>query len=50
MRELYMRKRTLQDKIGQMAMEKPGMNQKLLAMKRSLDELNLFLEKGGKKK
>lgn len=50
MQELYMRKRTLQDKIGQMAMEKPGMNQKLLAMKRSLDEMNRLLEKKDKKK
>lgn len=45
-----MRKRTLQDKIGQMAMEKPGMNQKLLAMKKSLDEMNRLLEKKDKKK
>ena len=45
-----MRKRTLQDKIGQMAMEKPGMNRKLLAMKKSLDEMNRLLEKKDKKK
>lgn len=45
-----MRKRTLQDKIGQMAMEKPGMNQKLLTLKKSMDELNKLLSKSDKKK
>lgn len=46
-----MRKRTLQDKIGQMVMEKPGMNQKLLSIKKSLDEMNqILLKNDGKKK
>lgn len=45
-----MRKQSLQDKIGQMAMEKPGMNQKLLSLKKSLDELNKILSKNDKKK
>lgn len=45
-----MRKRTFQDKIGQMAMEKPGMNKKMLMIKKSLDELNKLLEKSDRKK
>lgn len=45
-----MRKQTFQDKIGRMAMEKPGMNRKLLSIKKSLDELNKLLAKGDQKK
>lgn len=46
-----MRKQSVQDKIGRMAMEKPGMNRKLLSIKKSLDEMERLLVKGeGKKK
>lgn len=44
-----MRKQTLQDKIGQAVMEKPGLNKKLLNVRRSLDEVNKILKKDGKK-
>lgn len=45
-----MRKRTIQDKIGQAVMEKPGLNKKLLMVRKSLDEVSKLLEKEGKKK
>lgn len=46
-----MRKQSVQDKIGRMAMKKPGMNRKLLSIKKSLDEMERLLVKGeGKKK
>ena len=45
-----MRKRTLQDKIGMAVMEKPGLNKKMLMVKKSLDEVNKELGKFGEKK
>lgn len=45
-----MRKRTLQDKIGMAVMEKPGLNKKMLMVKKSLDEVNKVLGKFGEKR
>lgn len=45
-----MRGRSLQDKIGQAVMDKPGMNRKMLQIKKSLDELEKLLAKNEKGK
>ncbi|MEE0421648.1 MAG: hypothetical protein UDG86_16605 [Lachnospiraceae bacterium] len=43
------RKQGIKDKIGQAVMIKPGMNKKMLVIKRSLDEVNGILNNDKKK-